>query len=128
VTTTATIDLLTAATTDLWWSSEGDYPLTIVKWPPDVELNPAALLDRSVDQIESISLAELFDPVLQVEDWYDAAELATVERYQQLKAAIESNLTDVRVFRVGEVEVNIYIVGKSVDGDIIGIKTQAIET
>lgn len=133
VTTAEIIDRLKTATTDLYWSSESDYPFEIVTWDRGVEMTPTALLARSnpdfdLDSTSSSSLADLFAPVLTVEDWYEEAELATVDRYQQLLQAIETNLFDLKVFRFGEVEVNIYIVGKTVNGDIVGLKTRSVET
>ncbi len=133
VTTAEIIDRLKTATTDLYWSSESDYPFEIVTWDRDVEMTPTALLARSdpdfdLDSTSSSSLADLFAPMLIVEDWYEAAELANVDRYRQLLQTIEANLSDLKVFRFGEVEVNIYIVGKTDNGDVIGLKTRSIET
>jgi hypothetical protein len=65
---------------------------------------------------------------LTIEDWYEAAELAQVNRYTELLHAIESHLAEPQVFRVGEVEIAIYIVGKTPDGDLVGLKTHAVET
>jgi hypothetical protein len=131
VTTAAIIDLLKQATRDLLWSSESDYPFEIVTWDRDVEMTPTALFGKLADPdaaIETLSLADLFVPVLIVEDWYEDAELAQVKRYTDLVRTIEAHLADVKVFRVGEVEIAIYIVGKTPDGDIIGLKTHAVET
>jgi hypothetical protein len=131
VKTAEIIDLLTKATTDLLWSSESDYPFEIVTWPQDTALTPTALFADLPDphpQIETMSVTELFEPVLTIEDWYEDAELAQVDRYTDLLHAIESNLVDPQVFRVGEVEIAIYIVGKTPDGDLVGLKTHVVET
>ena len=131
VKTAEIIDLLTTATTDLLWSSESDYPFEIVTWPPGNALTPMALFKDLPDSnlpIETMSVTELFEPVLTIEDWYEDAELAQVNRYTDLLHAIESNLVDPQVFRVGEVEIAIYIVGKTPDGDVVGLKTYVVET
>jgi hypothetical protein len=131
VTTAEIIDLLKQATTDLWWSSESDYPFELVSWDKGIDLTPATLFSNLLDPdlpIESISLTDFFEPVLTVEDWYEAPELAQVDRYTDLLHAIESHLSDVRVFRIGEVEIAIYIVGKTPDGDLVGLKTHVVET
>lgn len=125
------IDLLTKATTDLLWSSESDYPFEIVTWPQETELIPMVLfgdLAAPEQPIETMTLTDLFAPVLTIEDWYEATELAQVDRYTDLLDAIESNLVDPQVFRVGEVEIAIYIVGKTPDGDLVGLKTHVVET
>jgi Nuclease A inhibitor-like protein len=131
VTTAEIIDLLTQATTDLLWSSESDYPFELVTWDRNVEMTPTALfskLEQPNVSIELITLTDFFAPVLSVEDWYEEEELAQVKRYTDLFHAIESNLADVHVFRVGEVEIAVYIVGKTTEGDLVGLKTYVVET
>lgn len=131
VTTAIIIDRLKQATIDLLWSSESDYPFEIVTWKQGIEMTPTALFGSGDDadrSIESITLTELFAPVLTVEDWYEAAELKQVDRYTELFHAIESNLAQVQVFRVGEVEIAIYIIGKTPNGDLVGLKTHVVET
>ncbi|WP_373546149.1 nuclease A inhibitor family protein [Chamaesiphon sp.] len=131
VTTAIIIARLKQATLDLLWSSESDYPFEIVTWKQGIEMTPTALfsdIDDADRSIESMTLTDLFAPVLTVEDWYEAAELKQVDRYTELFHAIESNLAEVQVFRVGEVEIAIYIVGKTSDGDILGLKTHVVET
>ena len=130
VTTVEIIDRLRQATVDLLWSSESDYPFEIVTWERGIEMIPAALFSNLDDNtaIESINLTDLFEPVLTIEDWYGTEELAQVNRYTDLLHTIDTNLADVQVFRVGEIEIAIYIVGKTPDGDIVGLKTYVVET
>ncbi len=131
VTTAEIIDRLKKATTDLLWSSESDYPFEIVSWELGIELTPSDLFSNIYDTdlaIESITLTELFEPVLTIEDWYEQTELDLVDRYTNLLDSINNNLAEVQVFRVGEVEIDIYIIGKTPTDDIIGLKTRSIET
>ena len=131
VTTAEIIDRLKQATTDLLWSSESDYPFEVVTWEPGIELTPTDLFSNIYDTdlaIESIALTDLFEPVLTIEDWYEQAELDLVDRYTNLLDSINNNLSEVQVFRVGEVEIDIYIIGKTPTGDIIGLKTRSVET
>ncbi len=131
VTTAEISDRLKQATTDLLWSSESDYPFEIVSWELGIELTPSDLFSNIYDTdltIESISLTDLFEPVLTIEDWYEQAELDLVDRYTNLLDSINNNLSEVQVFRVGEVEIDIYIIGKTPTGDIIGLKTRSVET
>jgi Nuclease A inhibitor-like protein len=130
MTTTEIIDQLQRATLDLVWVSESDYPFEVMSWPPGTEINPALFKDLPCENsaVETIALLDFFEPALMIEDWYKAEELAQVNRYTDLLHAIESNLEQVQVFRVGEVEVTIYIVGRTADGSVVGLKTQVIET
>ena len=131
VTTAEIIDRLKQATKDLLWSSESDYPFEIVTWELGVELTPSDLFSNIYDTdlaVESITLIDLFEPVLTIEDWYEQAELDLVDRYTNLLDSINTNLAQVQVFRVGEVEIDIYIIGKTPTGDIVGLKTLSVET
>ena len=131
MTTAEIIDRLKQATTDLLWTSESDYPFEVNTWNQGTEITPAALfkdLTPTDKPIESITLDDFFAPALRTEDWYDEKELANVDRYQQLVSTIETNLSEVRVFRIGEIEIEVYIVGKAADGDLVGLKTQVVET
>jgi Nuclease A inhibitor-like protein len=100
VTTAEITNLLKQATTDLLWSSESDYPFEIVSWDRGVEMTPTNLFGKLTDPdaaIATITLTDLFSPVLTVEDWYEEAELTQVKRYTDLLHAIESNLAEVKV-------------------------------
>jgi hypothetical protein len=121
------IDLLKQNTVDLLWISESDYPFQIVVWS-DNEINSMLFSDRANEKIEMISLDDFFAPALEVEDWYEIEELATVDRYKLLLETINANLTDLKVFRIGSIEIDLYIVGKTPSGDIIGLQTTIVET
>ncbi len=131
MTTAEILDRLRQDTVDLVWLSESDYPFEVIGWEQGSEMNPAALFTELVDReitIETITLADFFASALTVEDWYEAEELAQVDRYRKLLQTIESTLTEVQVFRVGEIEISVYIVGKTPDGDLVGLKTHLVET
>ena len=127
----ATITQLRQATADLLWLSESDYPFEVITWERGVEMTPKGLFAEVSEgdvAVEAIPLADFFAGAISVEDWYEAEELAQVDRYQRLLHTIESNLTEVQVFRLGEVDITVYIVGKTLDGDMVGLKTHVIET
>jgi Nuclease A inhibitor-like protein len=131
LTTATIINRLKQASTDLLWSSESDYPFEVVSWEPGTDLNPADLFSNVYDNelsIESMTLADLLAPVITVEDWYEQTELDLVDRYTNLLDSINTNLSEVEVFRVGEVEIDIYIIGKTPTGNIVGLKTRSVET
>jgi Nuclease A inhibitor-like protein len=129
MTTAEIIDRLQQATTDLVWTSESDYPFEVITWSKDTELNPTALFKLPTDTaIATTTLEDFFTPALTTEDWFGDEEVATVDRYHKLVDAIASNLSDVMVFRVGEVEITVYIVGRTSDGNLVGLKTQVVET
>ena len=128
MTTAEILEGLRRATVDLDWLSESEYPFEVITWGNGVELTPTGLFDGEQRWIDTITLGDFLAPAIATEDWYEADELEQVRRYQELSHAIESTLTQVQVFRLGEIDVDIYIVGKTPNGDIVGLKTRAIET
>ena len=128
MTTTEILDGLQQAIVDLDWLSESEYPFEVMTWEQGIELTSTALFKGEDRCIDTNTLGDFLAPAIATEDWYDAEELEQVRRYQALLHAIESTLTQVQVFRLGEVDVDIYIVGKTPSGDIVGLKTRAIET
>lgn len=58
----------------------------------------------------------------------DAQQLQTAQRFQQLQKVLHEELTDVKVYRVGEVNVDAFIVGKLKDGSYAGLRTKLVET
>ena len=51
-----------------------------------------------------------------------------VQRGQQLAAKLRETLTDLQVFRVGDTDKKVYLVGKTADGDLAGVSTEVVET
>ena len=54
--------------------------------------------------------------------------MAECKRYQALVNLLKTHLTDIKVYRVGEVEVNCYILGQTESGNIAGLSTISVET
>ena len=79
-------------------------------------------------QVENVGLGEFFHDLIQDQEWHDADGKKTVEKYRNLLTVLKEHLTDVKVFKVGEVEIDIYIVGQTATGDWAGVMTTAVET
>jgi hypothetical protein len=117
----------------LLYTSESDEPFEVVRWTGDGKpLDARKLLELASyppgAQVTTISLDDFFRDLTTVQSWYGDEEKSTVRRYQSLEDAIRRNLRDVRVFRVGEVRVDIYVMGVTGDGDWAGVKTTSVET
>ena len=123
------IDRLSTLSKDLLFPSESEYPLEPFTWE-STSLTPETILTRSQKPadtlIESITLEEFFAPVTTDEDWFDDEDRQVAQRFRDLQAAI-ATLENVQVFRLGAVEIDVYIVG-AIGPDLIGLKTTVIET
>lgn len=58
----------------------------------------------------------------------DPDDLAAGQEFARLKTAIEAQLTDVKVFRFGEVSISTFIVGRTKTGELAGLLTGQVET
>jgi Nuclease A inhibitor-like protein len=63
-----------------------------------------------------------------VQDWHDESKAKEVRQYQGLVKLLQESLEGVLVYRLGTVEIDIYIVGKTPDGNWAGLSTKAVET
>lgn len=113
--------------------SESDRPFELVQLPTGTpNLGPAEA--RGVTghpagtRVEESSVAHLFAGPTAEQKWHGDAEKADVARYRALQAIFADRLIDAKVFRVGETEVHVVVVGKTADGRWVGVKTVAIET
>jgi hypothetical protein len=125
---------VTPLLTDLLYPSESDEPVDVV----NCYLNQAEplivsqikdwlMLPPSV-YVEEVPEADFWEPVITDQDWYGDDEKARTAKFQQLKQAIEETLTVRQVFRVGESEIDVYLLGRQADGQRTGIKTKVVQT
>ena len=61
-------------------------------------------------------------------DFFRAVPMSDKGKYLTLAATLADQLADVRVFKVGEGRVLIYVLGTTPDGKWAGVKTEAVET
>jgi hypothetical protein len=140
---------LERAAAGLLYSSESDYPLQFFSLPcaGEGDLTPAGFLVRlgvsqqfidefnvPIDRlVEERPLDGFFPSSADLAGYYgtdpsDPKVVAESKRFRRLEAALRKRLKGVRVLRVGYVEIRCYIVGRTVDGDLAGLVTTAIET
>jgi hypothetical protein len=125
---------LERAADGLLYTSESDYSFV---WfhaagPVPAPLTPAALLaaagEAPDEPVEVISLDDFFARHIERVDPYDSVAVSLVPRYRHLRETIRLTVPDVRVFRVGRIQVRCYVVGVTAGGEVVGVSTVAIET
>ena len=78
--------------------------------------------------VRELDFGSFFGNYTQEQDWWGEEERATAKKFQALVAFLKENLKDVKVYRVGDVEADVYIVGQTASGDYAGVKTKIVET
>jgi hypothetical protein len=76
--------------------------------------------------VEQVELPYFFRNMVRPSE--DPAAQAAAERFKALQTWLETNLQELKVYRVGQTEVQAYIIGKAQDGSWLGLKTTLIET
>lgn len=123
---------LEQATKDLLFMSESDYPFETVHWqggvePTEQDLRQAAGLAGDA-HVEVRSLDDLFRNAVSEPQWKGERERATAKRYQALARLLTDNLRDLKVYRVGEVNISVFIIGRTGAGNWAGLSTHVVET
>ena len=125
------IERLKQASDGLLWLSESDYPFEVIYWETVDNIKSKLLQVTSCTPETTIEVRELdkfFSKAVEEEDWYEEEEMTKCKRYRELVKLLKTHLTDIKVYRVGEVEVNCYILGKTESNAIAGISTISVET
>jgi hypothetical protein len=125
------LDELREATRGLTYMSESDYPFEVFDWGKD-EPTPEFLRglgnSDAEEPVETRTPAQFFRVATSEPDWKGAEELSVAMRFQALLRLLEQNLSDLKVFRVGTINIPVYVAGRSADGSWLGISTRVVET
>lgn len=124
---------LERAADGLLYLSEGEAPFEFVRLPaPTGPLTPEsfrALVGAPASApVSEITVERFFHPMTEGVDPADAAAQELVPRYRALEDVLRTSLPDLRVFRVGKIEIRCYLVGTAPDGALAGLATTAYET
>ncbi|MEJ7849171.1 MAG: nuclease A inhibitor family protein [Pyrinomonadaceae bacterium] len=78
--------------------------------------------------VEVTGARQFFERVSKINDWHTASQKKNAEKFAALRKLLESNLSGLRIFRVGRIQIDIYIVGIDKEGKLAGVKTRSVET
>lgn len=110
------VEELKKATTGLLVMSESDYPFEIIQWDGQTAITPDYLV--SLSGASSSNIQEM-----SLDDFYNVSR-----RFPNLVRLLKDSLADLRVYKVGEINIPVYIVGRSPQGNWIGLSTRVVET
>ncbi|QQE64371.1 hypothetical protein GFS31_10510 [Leptolyngbya sp. BL0902] len=122
----ADVEHLSLLTTDLWYPSETDAPVTVVAWPAPLADPWPPLPSGSV--VTEHPADQFFRPILSQPFWHSAQGEHLAQRYQALQDFLYTHLTNLRTYRVGQVEVTLSIMGHHASGGCLGVQTTLVET
>ena len=96
--------------------SESDYPFELIQWDGSTEITHEFLRSLTNEPEEA-----------QVEETSVEQFLASGP-FEQLERFLRKHLTDPKVYKVGSINIPVYIIGKSPEGNWLGLSTRIVQT
>jgi hypothetical protein len=117
------VEALQKASKGLLWPSESDEPLEPFLWQDGDKLTHEKLLQLAGAEegtsVEEVTLAELLRTIPPEDK----------SKFDKLVKVLKEQLSDIKGYKVGdEAERELYIAGKTQDGQWAGLKTTVVET
>lgn len=122
---------LIEASKNLFYQSEIDSEIEVFFEDRDKFENPGQ--KNSADFLSNVEAREtdfedFFKDLTVIEDWFEKEEIETAEKFKRLRDLLFQNLENLKVYKIGKIEIEIYIAGFDKNGNLAGIKTKAVET
>ena len=116
----AIVPMLKKVSEGLTYPSETDAPFDVFCWRRSFD-DPVKEVEARVKggRVRHQPVDEFFTELVAGEDG---------PKFQQLRSTLESVLSGVCVFRHGEVEVQVYLIGRTPEGNWVGLHTLSVET
>jgi hypothetical protein len=144
----AAVAALEEAVIGVLWPSESDDPWTVfalVKAAPVTSDNVKALVGALVivdgepplaeQLVEEEPWTQRFEAMTTPQPWWGDYEVMRAQQYTALRAVLEAHLVEIKTFRIGPDSggmllgaIDMFVIGETVDGDLVGIQTVSVET
>lgn len=117
-------------TEGLLYMSETDEPLKYFEldkeaarqWPPQTAAQFLEMIGEAPKTpLQEITLEKFFEALSEGNE-------ESEDQVEALRQAFMDNLENIRLHRVGEIEVEIYLLGKDDSGNVCGLQTLSVET
>ena len=132
MTNTQITDKLKQASDGLLMISESEYPFEAFSWSAAAPVTPEKVLQKTNHPqdapLQVVTVDDFFKVATTEEDWHGDEEKEIVAKFRALVDTIKANLSNPQVYRLGEIEIDVYIVGETSAGDLAGLSTKVVET
>jgi hypothetical protein len=114
--------------------SESDYPFEVFLWEASgsMVITPETILQKTGHPVDTpaevVDIESFFAVATTEQEWHNPEERETVKKFQMLVETLKSHLSDIQVYRLGERSIDVYIAGKTSEGDLAGLSTKVVET
>lgn len=119
---------ITAACAGLIYTSETDAPVLPFALPSDGANDDMILEKLSASASQAASVDPFFDRLTTKREWFGKSEIEIAAKFARLQKLLDENLSDLKLVRIGRLELSIVIAGRDSEGRLMGITTKAVET
>jgi hypothetical protein len=131
--TNPTVAALRNAARGLLYPSETDAPFKTFLWEGaggDISAREVLRLGKQPPDapVEESSLDDTFGELIDELEGQGEEEKEEAARYRNLLKVLREQLSGIKVFRVGQRKISVYVVGKTKDGHWAGLQTISVET
>lgn len=109
---------LRKATAGLLVMSESDYPFEIIRWDGQT----TAITPEYLCRLSGVAADSLIQET-GVDNFFNMSG-----SFQNLATLLKNSLSDLKVYKVGTISIPVYIVGRSPEGNWLGLSTRLIQT
>lgn len=127
--------LISPATKGLLYPSETDAPVVPFVWPAEggqKELTAAAVAQLAglppEAVVEEIPAELFFGKVTKKQSWHTEVGRERARRFTELETLLKKHLRGIRVFRIGSIAIDVYVVGVDTQDRLAGVSTKVVET
>ncbi len=123
--------LILNAIQGLLYPSDSDYPFEYFynsqtsSMPSPQQFNQ--LIGQQGQQVTQVDFDDFFNQLI-INQRSSGAEAGMIMRYESLRQVFKNQFTNLTVYRVGEIQVQVYITGVNSSCGMAGLKTMSIET
>ena len=130
--TDALVAAVEIACRGLVYPSERDYPIEPFFLENTADLTARELVDqikgRFTGKFVEADFDQFFERLIKDQPWHTSLKKREVKKFRSLRNLLKTRLKNIRVYRFGEVQIDILVFGEDGRGNLAGIKTRAIET
>jgi hypothetical protein len=120
------------ASKNLFYISETDAEISAFDGGKSEEISADIILERTESEknakVEERDFGGFFERLTKIQDWFEEEEIENANRFAYLRDLLKNNLRDLKVYKVGEIQIKIYVAGLDAEDDLFGIQTEAVET
>ena len=118
------------ASEGLYYISESDAEILPFVGEKAEAVNMETILKqiKSDAPVEERDFEDFFNRLTELQEWFGDEEARNAKKFAKLKDVLQKNLRNIKVFKVGRTEIDVYVVGLDEKNILTGIQTKAVET